>query len=64
MVILGGELPEIREYFYEHLQEVLLRRVWNRRQIDLRTSTLGQSSAAVGAASLFIQQAFLSAVGM
>ena len=64
VVILGGELPEIREYFYEHLQEVLLRRVWNRRQIDLRTSTLGQSSAAVGAASLFIQQAFLSAVGM
>ena len=63
-VILGGELPEIKEYFYDHLREVLLRRVWNRRQVDLRTSTLGRSSAAVGAASLFIQQAFLSAVGL
>ena len=62
-VILGGEMPDVKEPFYRHLREVIDRRVWNRRSIDIRVSHLGRSSAAIGAASLFIQQAFFSAVG-
>lgn len=56
-------MPDVKEPFYRHLREVIDRRVWNRRSIDIRVSHLGRSSAAIGAASLFIQQAFFSAVG-
>ena len=63
-VILGGEMPDVKEPFYRHLREVIDRRVWNRRKVDIRVSHLGRSSAAIGAASLFIQQAFFSAADL
>ncbi len=56
-VILGGELPQYTDLYFTRMVQTINRHAWD-RPVDVRVSTLGSDSAAVGAASLFIRKVF------
>ncbi len=62
VVVLSGELVECEDIFLEKLQQTARRNVWRDSGVAFRVSHTHCQSAAVGAASLFIQKIFLGAI--
>lgn len=62
VVVLGGELAKYEALFLDKVREVANKRAWKSEEIDIRVSTFGSESAAIGVASLFIQKVFLNVI--
>ena len=56
-VVIGGELAAYPDLCIERLRETVGSRAWS-GPVDLRVSSLGGDSAAIGAAAMFIRRVF------
>lgn len=57
-IVLGGELSSYHDLFFEKVKEIVKQKAWKGSRTNLVTSKLGSDSAAIGAATLFIQKIF------
>lgn len=58
LIIIGGELIKYSDLFFDRAKDVVNKKVWKNCRVNLQISKLDSSSAAIGAATLFVEKIF------
>lgn len=58
LIIIGGEMIKCEDLFLKRTREVISQKAWKNSRVNLVTSRLENNSAAIGAATIFVQKIF------
>ncbi len=58
LIVIGGELSKCEKFFMQTIKDIVNQKAWKWSNRNIKASELGDSSAAIGAAMLFIQKIY------